>query len=77
MRYRITPEAVDAFRAGDDHALREALGIRPWEWPTLADDDEPCTCPPGTAGAEWWPKARELRKALEAAASQNSRPSGR
>jgi len=30
-RHRITPEAVEAFRAGDYSGLHRALGLRPWE----------------------------------------------
>lgn len=37
---KITPAAVAAFEAGDDRALRRALKLRPWEWPTLADPQD-------------------------------------
>ncbi len=36
--HRITPEAVDAFRAGDYLGLHRALGLAPWETSPLPSD---------------------------------------
>lgn len=68
---RITPEAIEAFRAGDWLALHEALGLGPHETSPLSVTDDPadrdrCTGR-GTAGWESWPQAVELRAALMAA----------
>ena len=64
---RITPAAVAAFKAGDDRALYEAIGQRPWEPSPLDVDDGP---PPRPHQAEVWAKAQELRSALEAAVAE-------
>lgn len=66
---RIT--AAAAFRAGDDDALRAALKLKPWEWPSPLgiEDVEPCPYPAGTAAANWWPECLALRAALIEAAS--------
>lgn len=64
--HRITPETVNAFRAGDAIALHRALGLRPWQTSPLdADTPEP---PPDMHGGAWadsWPLAFELRTMLE------------
>jgi len=60
----ITAAAVDAFKAGDDGALREALRLAPWEVSPLDVDDGPCPWPPGCAGAASWEPAKALREAL-------------
>ena len=63
---KISPVAVEAFRAGDDDTLCKALRLAPWEGPSPLDiqDGEPCPYPEGTAGASWWPRCLELRRAL-------------
>ena len=64
--HRITPEAVNAFRAGDWIALHRALGLRPWQpSPLEAFTPEP---PPDMRGGPWadaWPLAFGLRGKLE------------
>lgn len=72
--YRITPEAIEAFRAGDCRALHRALGLRPWQ---------PSPLPHSVTGlgvhrgdppeekTEWsqsWPAIQELQRALFKAA---------
>ena len=61
----ITPEAVEAFRAGDWIALHRALRLRPWEASPLdvQPGDEELT--PGSAGARSVPVALELRERLK------------
>ena len=74
LRHRITPDAIEAFIAGDYMALHRALGLAPWEMSPLpaasnalgADPDDP---PPGD-GTGWydsWPLAMELQRALQKA----------
>lgn len=58
--HRITPEAVEAFRAGDYTALHRALNLRPWEDSPLDVDFDP---PPDWAN-DSWPQAVELRREL-------------
>jgi hypothetical protein len=69
-RHRITPAAVEAFRAGDERALHRALDLRPWQpSPLEADDDTPpAWAPPGSAWGDAWALVRSLRLELEAAA---------
>ena len=65
---RITPAAIDAYRAGDDEALRQSLGLKPWQFPTLIAAD---AVPLGeTAGDDWIEKSKALRKALEKASAE-------
>ncbi|MFD2053781.1 hypothetical protein ACFSQT_12000 [Mesorhizobium calcicola] len=66
----INPQAVEAFKAGDNATLRQALKIRPWE-PSPLEVDGPQ--PPdwarndGTAWTACWPNAWALRQELEEA----------
>lgn len=64
---KISPAAVEAFRAGDEDALYHALRLRPWEHPTPLGiaDGEVCPHGLGTAAAEWWPRCQELKRALQ------------
>jgi len=63
--YRITPEAVAAFRRGEWMELHRLLGLRPWQVSPLdAYDPEPPAHSHGTAWADFWPLARELRAEL-------------
>lgn len=63
---RITPEAVAAYRAGDELALHRALRLRPWQASPIGAVG-PCPWPPGTGGHESWALAVELRAELERA----------
>lgn len=65
-RTRITPAAVEAFKAGDVAELRKALQLRPWETSPL-DAVGACPWPPSSAGGRTWAKALELRGALTCA----------
>jgi len=59
----ITPEAIEAFHAGDERALHRALGLTPWEASPLDANEGPA--PYG--GELWrasWPQAQALRRAL-------------
>jgi hypothetical protein len=68
MAQRIRPEVVEAFKAGDYVALHLALGLKPWEASPLDVGRGPV---PAYAGdgpwAESWPRAQELRRAIEEA----------
>ncbi len=65
----LSTDAIDAFRRGDDAALRAALQLRPWEVSPLEVDEGPSPWPaPGSQGAVSWPKAQELRRRLKEAA---------
>ena len=66
---RVTPAAVAAFKAGDNAALREALNLMPWEFPSPLTKAERSALPPGTFGAKWWPECVALRDELEKAAN--------
>jgi hypothetical protein len=63
QRRRVTPEAVEAFRAGDHTALGHALALKPWEASPLdvCDSHPPQS---GTAWARSWPEVQRLRKEL-------------
>jgi hypothetical protein len=65
----ITQEAVDAFKAGDHRALRDALQLMPWEFPDPIDIDRE-EVPAYARGSgliigEWWPECWALRQELE------------
>ena len=66
--YRITVEAVEAYRAGDSQALHRALGL-PLYMPSPLDvsPEHACPWPNGSGGAVSWPLALELRAELIAA----------
>ena len=66
---RITPAALEAFKAGDPISLHRALGLKPWDRSPLDIDlaVKPPTEPRATAYLQTWPQAYELREALEAA----------
>lgn len=71
----LSAEAVAAFAAGDACRLYDALDSKPWETSPLdADPDQPCPWPPGTSGAETWPKALRLRAELQIAGKQVGEP---
>ena len=70
--HRITPEAVEAFRAGDYLALHAALGLRPWEVSPLPLEVTPLGCDqkplrdprPASAWDASWEQAQELQRLL-------------
>jgi hypothetical protein len=74
--HRITPEAIEAFRAGDYDRLHRALGLPPWhpsplplEVHGLGVNQRPVApAPGGCAWAEFWPAAQELQRLLKEAA---------
>jgi hypothetical protein len=74
MKHRITPDAIEAFIAGDYLALHLALGLAPWERSPLplsvdalgVDPDDPPTGN-GTGWDEFWPQAVELQRELQKA----------
>ncbi|TPM11522.1 hypothetical protein FJ960_01910 [Mesorhizobium sp. B2-3-11] len=66
VKRRITPAAIAAFKAGDEMALHELLGLRPWEISPIGCDEGDSPYPPGSAGHSTWPQAQELRQELEA-----------
>lgn len=66
-RNRITPAAVEAFKAGDVAGLRRALQLRPWE-PSPLDAVGACPWPEWSAGALSWADSVRLRGELQCAA---------
>ena len=73
--HRITPEAVDAFVAGDYLELHLALALAPWQSSPLPQavcalgvDPKRPPVQNGTAYAETWQLAVELQRELQAAA---------
>ncbi|MEQ1955971.1 hypothetical protein [Mesorhizobium sp. CN2-181] len=67
-RQQINADAVAAFVAGDEAALRDAMSLSPWEFPTLPPLNEASPWPEGSGGAAWWPEGQELHLALMEAA---------
>lgn len=63
--HRVTPEAIAAFRAGDERGLHAALGLRPWEASPL---DVVNPYPVGTAYARSLQHFRDLHADLRMAA---------
>lgn len=75
IAHKITPEAIEAFRAGDWLGLHRALGLAPWQ-PSPIDTDTPeppawATQRGKTGWAEEWPMVFELRQALDARAGDD------
>jgi hypothetical protein len=70
QRQRITSDAVDAFLAREFITLHRALGLRPWEASPI-DAGEPCVYPAGSAYAESFDRAVELRNELQRACKKN------
>ena len=75
--HRITPEAVEAYRAGDYIALHMALGLRPWEVSPLPLSVTSLGCdqslPRDREPSGWfasWEQAQELQRLLEREARQ-------
>jgi hypothetical protein len=65
-QHRITPEALDAFRAGDLLALHRELGLRPWQpSPLETDTPEPPNYRFGGPWADAWPLTFDLRARLK------------
>ena len=60
----ITPEAVEAFRAGNWIALHRALGLKPWEASPLHAERH-AERPSSSVYAESLPQALELKAQLE------------
>ena len=69
--YRITPEAIEAFRAEDSQALHRALGLPLYmPCPLHVSPEQPCPWPKGSTGAMSWPTALELREQLREAVGE-------
>lgn len=71
VKRRITPAAIEAFRANDFKSLHHALGLRPWEMSPLPRDIEPLGCDPErppnsgtTLFDQSFERAVELQRAL-------------
>ena len=74
-RRKITPEAVEAYIAGDYMRLHRALGLMPWECSPLPDEVCGLGVDQGPRPAYYderhgWEQAQELQRELEAAAKQ-------
>ena len=68
--HRITPEAVEAYRAGDFLALHHALGLRPWECSPLPQKVHGLGVNLGPRpgymdGFHGWEQAQELQRQLD------------
>jgi len=63
---KITPAAVEAYRAGDCQELHRALNLPPWH-PSPLQAEGASPYPGNCAGAHFWPAAVALREQLEAA----------
>ena len=80
MQPRITPEAVEVYRAGDYMALHIALGLAPYEPSPLPQSIEPLGIDPNNpprpgSGTCWdaaYPKILELHRLLEAAVAKEN-----
>jgi len=77
MQSRISPAAVEAYRAGDFHSLHRALDLAPYEPSPLPQSVEPLGIdpdqPPPEDGTCWnaaYPKILELHRLLEAAVAK-------
>jgi hypothetical protein len=64
---QFSDEIVDAFARRDHRTLYTLLGLKPWEISPLDADDGPCPYPGTCAGAQSWPHAQRVRRALEKA----------
>ena len=82
LRHRITPEAVEAYRAGDYMQLHRALGLMPWECSPLPDEitalgvdqgDPPDWMEPFPHRVADYRQAQELQRQLEGAAKAKVR----
>ena len=76
LRHRITPEAVEAYRAGDYMRLHRALGLMPRECSPLPVEIEGLGVDQGPRPSCWderhgYEQAQELQRQLEAAANKN------
>ncbi|TGR13059.1 hypothetical protein EN833_07750 [Mesorhizobium sp. M4B.F.Ca.ET.190.01.1.1] len=74
IKRRVTPAAVEAFRAGDYAALHRILGLRPWEMSPLPSEVTPLGCNPDhlpnarvTLFDQSFEQAVDLQRALIAA----------
>jgi hypothetical protein len=91
MVFQLTPQAIEAWTAGDRHACHQALGIEPWDHSPF---DVTRETPPDwlmtmargadlVAGPDNWARAWALRRALVAEAGppgrfdQHGQPLGR
>jgi len=66
-RTRITPAAVEAYRAGNRLELHRALNLPPWQASPL-DAVGACPWPERSAGALSWASSVRLREELRCAA---------
>lgn len=66
-RSRITPAAVEAYRAGNRLELHRALNLPPWQASPL-DAVGACPWPPSSAGGRTWADSVRLREGLQCAA---------
>lgn len=66
-RNRITPAAVEAFKAGNRLELHRALNLPPWQASPL-DAVGVCPWPEQSAGALSWASSVRLREELQCAA---------
>lgn len=62
---KITPVAVEAYRAGDRRALHRQLRLKPFQVSPLDVHEGPCPFHPSYVASETWAHMQALRAALE------------
>ena len=62
---KITPAAVEAYRAGDRRALHRQLRRKPWKVSPLDVHEGPCPMHPSYVASGTWPQMQALRAVLE------------
>ena len=63
-RINLSPEAYAAFEAGDEEALRAAIGQKPWEISPFDAGPKPAPYDDTEWRLPYWRKAREIRLEL-------------
>lgn len=75
-RWKITPAAIAAWKAGDWDGVYFGLSLRPW-WPHPFDVDENAAPPTPEEGNPWtedYPMIQELRREMIALAGEPPQP---
>ncbi len=62
---KITPAAVEAFKAGDRSGLHDQLRLKPWQVSPLDVHDGLCPLHPSYVASGTWPQIQALRATLE------------
>jgi len=71
--FRITDSVIEAYLAGDHATVNQMLGVRPWQVPpSLLQHFDPPSPDETTVWAASWPRAVEIRRALDEAAGRRT-----